>query len=65
MALFTWVTVYSKNTLDFLFLLTRGPWPDQNRGRAPAGLASWFPVAQVAGGEGIRVEKEEEDQAHL
>ena len=33
--------------------------------RAPAGLAGRFPAAQVAGGEGIGVEKEEGDQAHL
>ena len=63
--LFICVYGYSNNPLGFRFFSTRGPWLDQNRGRAPAGLAGRFPAAQVAGGEGIGVEKEERDQAHL
>ena len=42
-----------------------GPWPDQNRGRALAGLAGRFTAAQVAGSEGPGVGKEEEVQEHL
>ena len=41
------------------------PGQTQTGETAPAGLAGRFPAAQVAGGEGIGVGKQEGDQAHL
>ena len=55
---------YRKVLGKFCFLQS-DPWPDQNRGSTPAGVAGRFPAAQVAGGEGPGVGKEEGVQAHL
>ena len=53
---------FAVQTLEVLFSLQGGPWPDlQSRGPAADG----FPACLLIGGEGDMGEKEEGVEAHL